>query len=143
MTNVNELKQSRFLTQHEVDPMILVTITEVRQMNVAMEGAEPEMRWTLAFAEIEKSMTLNITNGQVIAEIAGTDILEEWPGTKIVLYRDKNISFGGKLVGGIRCRAPKTKAEPIPGSATVDDLNRPQQSQEPDSSAPTGDDIPF
>jgi hypothetical protein len=47
-----------------------------------------------------------------------------------VLYVDPNVSYGGKVVGGIRVRAPKkSAAAPPPPPPVSDDL--------------TDDDIPF
>lgn len=107
--HIDDLKQSRFLTQNEVDPPVLVTIKGCKQENVAKEGADPEYRWTLFFHELEKPMTLNSTNGQIIAAITGSKTSDAWIGRKIILYRDPNVSFGGRLVGGIRCRAPQSQ----------------------------------
>lgn len=118
--NINDLKQSRFLTQNDVDPPILVTVKSCQQLNVAKEGADPEYRWTLTFNELEKPMTLNSTNGQIIATITGSEESGPWIGQKIVLYRDPNIMFGNKLVGGIRCRAPKN--QPAQSEDLPDDL---------------------
>lgn len=108
--NVNQLKQSNYLKKEEVDPPVLVTIHSVEQDNVAKEGAPPEMKWVIHFDEFEKSMVLNSTNGQLIAKICGSDESEDWIGKQIVLYHDPGVSFGGKLVGGIRVRAPKNAA---------------------------------
>lgn len=105
MPNLNDLKESRFLTQREVDPPILVTIQGYEEVNVAKEGADPQLKWVLTFNELDKPMTLNSTNGQIIAAIIGSGEFDDWIGHQIVLYRDPNITFGGKLVGGIRCRA--------------------------------------
>lgn len=113
MPNVNDLKRSRFLTQHEVDPPKLVTIKSFEQMNVARQNAEPDMRYVLCFQEIDKPMTLNKTNGQLIAVITGSDEFDDWIGKKIVLYRDPTVDFGGEPVGGIRCRAPRSQQEPV------------------------------
>jgi hypothetical protein len=110
MPNINDLKQSNFLTQKDVDPPVLVTIQSCKQVNVAKEGADPEYRWALTFNELEKPMTLNLTNGQIIAAMIGSEEINDAVGHKIVLYRDPNIMFAGKLVGGIRCRAPKTQS---------------------------------
>lgn len=52
-------------------------------------------------------MVLNSTNGQIIAQITKSEDTDDWKGWKIVLYDDPNVSFGGKLVGGIRVRAPR------------------------------------
>jgi len=110
--HISQLKQSKFLTRNDVGKGMLVTIREVFQDNVAKEGAPEELRWCLAFDEAEKPMVLNSTNGQIIAAVTGSEETDNWIGKKIVLYDDPNVSFGGKLVGGIRCRAPRTQPAP-------------------------------
>ena len=104
--DVDDLKQSRFLTQGDVDPAVLVTIRSDEKVNVSREGADPELRYALHFDELDKPMTINSTNGQIIAAILGSRKSMNWVGQQIVLYRDPNVSFGGQLVGGIRVRAP-------------------------------------
>lgn len=111
--NISDLKQSKFLKKEDVGVGMLVTICALTEANVSMEGAEPQMKTILHFNEQEKGMVLNSTNAQLIAKITGieTDIEKGWVGHKIVLYADPSITlFGGKLVGGIRVRAPKTAA---------------------------------
>lgn len=108
--HISQLKQSRFLTRGDVGQGILVTIREIFQDNVAKEGAPEELRWCLQFDEHEKPMVLNSTNGQLIAGITKSEDTDHWVGHKIVLYDDPSISFGGKLVGGIRVRAPRGQA---------------------------------
>lgn len=106
--NVNQLKQSNFLTRHEVGKGMLVTIKgDVFQENVAKSGAPEELRYCLQFEGVEKPMVLNSTNGQIIAAITGSEESSHWAGHKIVLFDDPTVSFGGKLVGGIRVRAPR------------------------------------
>jgi hypothetical protein len=118
MPNVNDLKKSNFLTKNDCDPAILVTIRSYEEVNVAKDGAPQEMRWALHFDECDKPMVLNSTNGQIIASITKSDDFDAWIGAKVVLYHDPNISFGGKLVGGIRVRAPKNQApKPAPAPA--------------------------
>jgi len=132
--NVNQLKQSKFLTRADVGRGILVTIHgDVYQENVAKEGAPEELRYCIGFHECEKPMVLNSTNGQMIAKITGSEESEKWNGFKIVLYDDPNVSFGGKLVGGIRVRAPKQAvAKPAPPPPA-----KPEVTETPE------DDVPF
>lgn len=108
--NISGLKQSKFLTRADVGAGVLVTVREVFQDNVAKEGAPEELKWCIAFDECEKPMVLNSTNGQIIASITKSEETDTWTGAKIVLYDDPNVSFGGKLVGGIRVRAPRGRA---------------------------------
>ena len=97
-------------------------------MNVAAEGAPEEMKWCLSFRETEKPMVLNSTNAQIIALITGQEITEKWTGSRLVLYDDPNIQFGGKLTGGIRARAPRN-----PGTAGA-----PAFAPQPDDPKPVG-----
>lgn len=112
--NIRDLKQSRFLNQKDIERPVIVTITDCKELNVAMEGDEEDYRWVLVFHELKKPLVLNITNGNIIASITGSEESSDWIGQKIVLYVDPNVSFGSKLVGGIRCRAPKGQAVPVP-----------------------------
>jgi hypothetical protein len=117
MASIHDLKSSNFLTQKDVERPVLATISSWERVNVAKEGAEPEYRYALHFRELDKPMTLNITNGQIIAAFLGSEEFDDWVGHKIVIYRDPNIMYGGKMVGGIRVRAPKAgyqQPEPEP-----------------------------
>ena len=127
MPTIADLKQSKFLTKSDVTPPVLGTIRGYEQLNVAMEGAPQEMKYSLHFNELEKPLVLNSTNGQIIAGIFKSDDFDAWIGKTIVLYFDPNVSFGGKLTGGIRVRAVKEGAK------------LPQQTAAPE---PT-DDCPF
>jgi hypothetical protein len=148
MPSLNDLKRSRFLTQKDVDPAIMVTISDYEEVNMALEGAEPEMSWVLKFREVEKPWAVNSTNGQIIAslcqQIKGlppekAEDFQNWIGIRIVLYRDPNIAFRGKITGGIRCRAPnpaKVKPQAMQQSG-------PEPEQFFDPTAPPDDGIPF
>ena len=125
--HISALKSSRFLKKEDCGDGILVTIRgDVTQENVAAEGAPAEEKTCLHFEEVDKPLVLNSTNAQIIAGIAGSPNTENWNGAKIVLYHDPAISFGGKVVGGVRARAPR--------------LARPSQ---PSASQAGNDDVPF
>lgn len=109
---IGEMKESKYLKKEDVGRGKLVTITDLQQVNVAMEDQPPEMKWVIYFREFSKGMVLNWTNIQLIAKALGSEETEEWKGKQIVVYEDDNVSFGGKLVGGIRCRAPRPGAQP-------------------------------
>jgi hypothetical protein len=116
MPNINDLKKSKFLTKIDVEPAILCTIRGYDSVNVAQEGAPPDEKWALHFNELDKPLVLNSTNGQIIAAFTGSEDFDGWIGKQVVLYFDPNVSFGGKLTGGIRCRAPKIKAAAAPAA---------------------------
>ena len=109
--NVSDLKTSKFLKKDDVGDGILVTISGVDQQNVALDGAPEDVKVTLHFKEVEKPLVLNSTNGQLIEKITGVgeNIETGWVGKQIVLYNDPNITYQGKLTGGIRVRAMKSQ----------------------------------
>ena len=135
--HISGLKQSKFLTRADVGTGVLVTIKSVHQENVAKEGAPEEMKWCLSFTDCEKPMVLNNTNGQIVAQITKSEETDDWPGHKVVLYDDPNVSFGGKLVGGIRIRAPRGQAARAAAAAPKP---APVAAPEPEASE---DDVPF
>jgi hypothetical protein len=127
--NLGDVRSSKFLRKEDIGVGVLATISRLTKENIAIEGADSDYKVTVHFAELDKPLVLNSTNGQIIAGIVGTeeDIEISWVGTKIVLYTDPNVSFQGRLVGGIRVRAPK------PGSVAAKAVQMPSVPvQEPD-----------
>lgn len=114
MPKISELRESNFLGKDDVGKGLLVTITGCVAKNVSMEGAPAASKWCLTFQEQEKPLVLNSTNAQMCAQICGSDDTDHWKGHRIVLYVDPNVSYQGKLVGGIRVRKPKPTAPPPP-----------------------------
>ncbi len=144
MPHISAMRESKYLKQSDLPKPILVTIKDVNQENLAMEGQSIEFKWIIHFVENVKPMVLNSTNAQIIAGITGSEITEDWQNHKIVLYADPNISFQGKLVGGIRARAPRNQAPPPPvtappPAATPPPAAAPGEWAEPDD----GSDVPF
>lgn len=119
--NIRELKDSLYLKKEDCSPPILVTISGGEIKNLAMEGEAEKKRFCLFFEEMEKPLVCNSTNAQIIASICGSEETDDWTGHKIVLYSDPNISFQGRLTGGIRARAPRnqTQAKPATKPAPV------------------------
>lgn len=125
MPKISEMRESKFLKQEDVGRGVLATITNCDQQNVAMEGAGKEMKWCLHFRELEKPLVLNSTNIQLCAQICKSEDTDEWKGKAVVLFVDPNVSYGGKLTGGIRVRAPKPGTPPpvaVSAPLTDDDI---------------------
>lgn len=119
--------ESKFLKKEDLDAETgnLVTITGLEQENVALADAEEELKWCMRFKEFKKPLVMNSTNIQLTVKALGTDETEEWPEKKIVLYVDDNVSFGGKLVGGIRIRKARVPGGPGPNyRPPADDANK-------------------
>ena len=122
MPKTSEMRESKFLKKEDVGKGALVTITGCVQKNVAKDGADPEHKWCLTFRELDKPLVLNATNVQLCEAICGSDDTDHWQGKRIVLYTDPNVSYQGKLIGGIRVRAPKpgSVAPPPPLDTPLD-----------------------
>ena len=126
MPKTSDMKDSKFLKQADVGAGVLVTVTGCSKHNVAKEGAEPEMKWCLEFAETDKPLPLNGINTQICENILGSDDTDDWHGQKIVLYVDPTVAYQGKVTGGVRVRAPKKQPAAKPAVvAPLDDSDIP------------------
>jgi len=144
MRSYDKYKNTKFIQKSEIENSphgcILVTITNVTEENVAPESQSERIKYVIHFKENYKPWAPGVETLEVISHIAGIGNVDKWPGTKLVLYIDPNVSFQGKITGGIRCRAPKGQPE------TQQD--KPAYQENPDwvgedPSSPPKDNIPF
>lgn len=142
--HISKMTDSKYLKKEDVGQGKLLTIKSIRQENVAREDQEADNKYILMFREEEKGLVMNSTNIQLCAMACGSQETDEWIGRQIVLFEDPSVSFGGKLVGGIRIRAPKGQSafknpapRPAPTRAELDEAI--SQSQ----AAMADDDVPF
>ena len=103
----SQLIESKYLKKEDAGDGILVTIRDFKKENVGRED-ESEIKWVIHFDEC-KPMVLNSTNIALIEKALGTDETDDWIGHKIVLFNDENVSFGGKVTGGVRVDVNRTK----------------------------------
>lgn len=115
---IGQMMESKFLKKEDVEPPKLVTIRGFAQQNAGRDDA-PEMKWTMSFIELGKPMVMNSTNLQLVAQALASDDTDHWIGKQVVLYNDPSVQFQGKLVGGIRIRAPKKRPVPISSANAV------------------------
>lgn len=151
MPKTSEMKNSEFIKKEDIGRGLLVTMTTVTKKNVAKDGAEPEYKWCLAFAELDKPLVLNSTNIQLLEQITGSDDTDHWTGQKIVLYVDPTVSYQGKLTGGVRVRRPKPgtngASKPVQAAPPLPPMNIPRPAQpQPDEAlgeSEFDDSVPF
>lgn len=111
--HISKMTESKYLKQEDVgEDGKLVTIESLARTNVAREDDDPEFKYVMYFRETPKPLVMNATNIQLCARACGSDETDEWVGKRIVLYADPNVSYAGKLVGGIRIRQPKNVTPP-------------------------------
>lgn len=114
MPSIHEFKKSRFLTKEDVGKGMLLTIKGWREENVAQADDAEDIKPVLDFVEDTKPLVTNSTKREIIAQICGSEEMNDWPGHKIVVFHDPTIVNRGKVVGGIGVRAPRIKPAPIP-----------------------------
>jgi hypothetical protein len=154
---VKDMIQSKFLRKEDFDEDRVLTIKGLKLED--MPGDDSQQKWVLYFREEPKGMALNITTIRVLEQAYGSDS-DQWVGNKVMVYVDPNVSFGGKIVGGLRLRTPRVKTVQKPvtqiaGSRPPPQRQAPppQEPNEPEAEQfePTGtaeraefdDDIPF
>jgi hypothetical protein len=128
MPKLHEMMDSKYMKKEDlVEGAAIVTIVSIEQKNVAMDDQPVELKWTARLAEFRKPLVLNPTNLQLLAKIIGSDDSDDWINKRVVLYVDDNVSFGGKIVGGLRVRAIRkppmgaTNRQPVPAVDEMED----------------------
>lgn len=147
MSFLNKLGNSKFLKKEDAMPNpLLLTIQEIREEDVSMEGEPEKLKQVAYFAEVEKGFVLGKTTGEQIASFLGDpgDDPRLWYGKKIVLYCDPNVTMKGKLVGGVRVRAPRGPAATSVNQTPGQVLQQPQRPKAQLMPPPVeDDDVPF
>jgi hypothetical protein len=118
MPLTKDMIQSKYVAKGDFEDEQTCTIRGVKEENLAKADQPDEMRWVLYFrdAPVPKGMVMNVTTIRVLEQAFGGDT-DDWVNKKVIVYVDPNVSFGGKVVGGLRLRIPKQKAAPAPSNA--------------------------
>lgn len=140
MRSYDKYRDTKFIQKSDVERGALVTIDKVTEENVASENKPEKIKYVIHFKEDYKPWVPGIESLESIKYTVGTGNVDDWPGTKLVLFVNPDVRYGREKVGGIRCRAPKAQAaKPQPDSheegceSQIDDF----------SSAPEENGIPF
>jgi len=109
-----------FLKQEDVGTGVTLTIESVGiEQLEGDKGVEQKVVVTWTDANWKK-WVVNKTNWEILCSIYGPDT-DNWHGKPIEVYNDASIMFGGKRVGGIRCRKPSGVAAPAAPAAAKPD----------------------
>lgn len=120
---IHDLKQSRFLKKSDLgdNEERTFTIEGFSEDNVGTKE-EPDVKPVMLLRELDKPMVMNWTNLQLAAMFFGTEAYDEWTGKRITIWFDPTISFGNKLVGGLRLKKADTSAVPKSREPGDDDV---------------------
>ena len=120
---ISTMKPSKYVKKEDVGDGMVVTIGNMTNDNVAMDNQPAEMKWVMHFKEDINPLVMNWTNLQLTAKACGSEDTDNWIGKQVVLYNDANVSFGGKLTGGVRVRPAQQQTGAAPtGPATDTDM---------------------
>jgi hypothetical protein len=122
MPKISEMIPSNYLKQSDIDQDYIVTVKKLEHKNVARDDEPADVKWLVHFAEYEKPMVLNTTNIQLMAQACGSDDTDDWIGKEVIIYVDPNVSYGGKLVGGLRIRKHQTVVATAPKRAAETEI---------------------
>lgn len=138
MPHISTMMPSSFLKKEDFPQQTLLTIRRFTHENVAPNGQPEERKWIMHFDEFERGLVMNPTNLQLAAVALGSENTDDWIGKQIVAYNDPNVSFGGKLTGGIRLRAKRTRTAVMTATSSIAPPPPP-----PPAFADMEDDVPF
>ena len=129
MRSLSEAFPSKYLKAIDLENQeAIATISKVTSEVLENDGKKEE-KAVVYFEGFDKGLVLNKTNGLSIAEIAGSEVFESWPGACICLFT-MPVQFGSKLVEAIRVKRP-----PAPATAPATAQAAPPTAAQP-SAAP-------
>ena len=149
MPNIGDAFPSNYVKASDLKGNEAVVVID----RIAFEavGRTKEMKAVAYFKGKDKGLVLNKTNAMKIANLAGSQMTEDWPGTRIKIYPTET-EFSGETVECIRIKAAGNgngatrQAAPVRRQAPPPP---PEPEPEPDYAGPsdgeplTDDDIPF
>lgn len=130
--NPSQLKSGRTLRADDLgNEEWIVTIRGLTRRNLAKPDDEPDIKWIVYFKELDRPMACGPDSITRLTELFPGLTVEEWIGKQCAIYRDPNVTYGGKRVGGLRPKEIGPKSIPPPEPVTsIGDV-------------PTDDDVPW
>lgn len=107
--NVSQYIGGEFLKAENIPAEgIRAVIVDVRAERISEETRK---KVVLYFSGVDKALPLNNTNLTLMISRYGEES-DAWIGKKILIYRDEEIMYGGKRVGGVRIKLQRADADP-------------------------------
>lgn len=109
MTDYDRYFPSKFLRAANIEKPVDVTIVECGEEKFE-NGETADIRPWVKFDELEKPLVLNRTNFKAIADIAGSENMNEWAGTVVNLFVIK-VQYKREVYDAIRIREPQGRSK--------------------------------
>jgi hypothetical protein len=141
MAKRNDVFPSRYLTASDLNGKpITLTIESAPQETMNKTG---EVKTVLHFRGTKKTLPLNRTNWDQVADVTGKDDTVDWPGHKVEVY-PTTTQFGADTVDCIRLRAPaQGELKAAPAAAKTAKVKAKPPEPEPPLADEMDDAIPF
>ena len=92
------------------DDEVELTITDVGETEFTDRDGNPEIPRPLLKLGDDKLFSCNPTNARILAKNFGhKNNARRWIGRRIILWHDPNVTFGNRIIGGLRIRIPKSE----------------------------------
>ena len=86
---------------------VVVSVKGVATAKVTGQSGRKEDCFVVHYNEFDKPMILNRTNAKAIEKVAGSGLVEDWVGVRIILYVEKGVKAFGDVVDALRIREHK------------------------------------
>lgn len=97
---------NRYVSKDDVESPVVWTIANVVLVEMDDDNGGKKKPPVMHFSDPDsKPLIMNNSNWMTLEDLYG-DESDNWTGKKIELYKDPNVMFGGKRVGGVRVRKP-------------------------------------
>jgi hypothetical protein len=97
---------SKYLTASDLNGEPAVLEIQRAPLETLGNGDRQKSKIVLYFKNAGKALPLNMTNYDSVADCAGTDETNNWPGVRIEVYPDTCKVEGEKIVACLRIRKP-------------------------------------
>jgi hypothetical protein len=126
--NRNEAFPSRYFRAADFERGPLVRTIESVEWEKMQDG---ERKPVCNFVGETRGLVLNVTNFDIITNLAKSDETKDWPGLKVELYAS-TAAFAGKDVPAIRVRGVTSRAAPKPAQEDFSNNENPAHGMDTD-----------
>lgn len=131
MVKLAEAFPGKWLKPDDVDPPVVSTVKAAIEEDIKGLDGKEQKKVVLYFAKKPKPLPLNRTNFESVMDICGSDDSDDFPGTKIELFKQPNVRGPNGLTDGVRIRAPgAAEKQKLKKAAPKDDDEKPPYSDE-------------
>ena len=120
MVDSNRFIGGGFLKSSDFDERGVVWSVHSAAVERLGRDGDESKKLVLRFKEDARGVPLGAVQIRQLQRILGSPETERWCGQQVVVYKDPDIEFGGRPVGGIRFRAAQQQAANVAAPSAGD-----------------------